>query len=357
MTTNKTSSVGVVAVAALFAGVVFFARGPASLPISRADDQVTVLSQDETVLQEQHHSSAARVSGSGSVRPPVADDNTVSTGAIHAHTALPAATTTMIATSSAPTFTCDPAITDTVYPASMLPKPGPVLPLTDESGNEREHGFMPYVSPPPKCRIPLNRSVWAFWCDCQRGSFQATLAYAAGLRDCCGAELRLFICVSTDDGFREMIRTVAGEATDVWVTRGWTDVGLDEKLRSHGITHFYAHKGPGSDNKHKISRLPWVCNVMHYMFEGRNVGPEIGDVLGRISDVIPVDRHAYLPVIPYMVSRLPVTKTGASLRARLGIPPKALVFGRYGGSTTFDIPCVQRAVCEEAQRAGGTSYV
>jgi glycosyltransferase involved in cell wall biosynthesis len=42
------------------------------------------------------------------------------------------------------------------------------------------------------------------------------------------------------------------------------------------------------------------------------------------------------PAVPHIVTPLPMT--ASDLRAELGIPPQALVFGRHGGSDSFDIP-------------------
>lgn len=62
-----------------------------------------------------------------------------------------------------------------------------------------------------------------------------------------------------------------------------------------------------------------------------------------------IGKHTY---IPFMVDFPPMMDTSVTtavpkelnFRERLGIPKDALVFGRYGGMRTFDIPFVQQAV-------------
>ena len=75
------------------------------------------------------------------------------------------------------------------------------------------------------------------------------------------------------------------------------------------------------------------------VFDGRE---EHGHSYARISDYVPGNS----PIIPHMVR--PVIFTGSSLRKSLGIPENALVFCRYGGTTTFDISFVHQLICDIA---------
>jgi hypothetical protein len=73
-----------------------------------------------------------------------------------------------------------------------------------------------------------------------------------------------------------------------------------------------------------------------------------GDVYASISDWVS-DHHGApdrprVPVVPYIV-HLP-EGDGSDLRAELGIPRDAIVFGRHGGAGTFDIPFVHAVVAE-----------
>lgn len=54
-----------------------------------------------------------------------------------------------------------------------------------------------------------------------------------------------------------------------------------------------------------------------------------------------------VPIVPYIVR--PGAPLGTDLRAALGIPRNATVFGRHGGFTTFDVPYVPPAICEYAK--------
>jgi hypothetical protein len=76
----------------------------------------------------------------------------------------------------------------------------------------------------------------------------------------------------------------------------------------------------------------------------------------RISPCVPkggpgTDRqHAHtVPVVPHIVR--PAALHGPDLRAELGIPPDATVFGRHGGYETFDIPFVREVVFSMASAA------
>ena len=61
------------------------------------------------------------------------------------------------------------------------------------------------------------------------------------------------------------------------------------------------------------------------------------------------------PVVPHVVR--PCEPCGADLRAALGIPPDATVFGRHGGYHTFDISFVHAAVREVAERRPDIFFV
>lgn len=70
-----------------------------------------------------------------------------------------------------------------------------------------------------------------------------------------------------------------------------------------------------------------------------------GDVYAAISTWV-AEHHGVpgappCPVVPYMVWLPPVE---GDLRAELGIPPTATVFGRHGGAGTFDLPFVHEEV-------------
>lgn len=54
-----------------------------------------------------------------------------------------------------------------------------------------------------------------------------------------------------------------------------------------------------------------------------------------------------LPYVPHMID---LPRCGGNLRSELGIPADAIVFGRYGGKETFDIPFTKRVIYSVAKK-------
>lgn len=77
--------------------------------------------------------------------------------------------------------------------------------------------------------------------------------------------------------------------------------------------------------------------IVHAIFECRQ--PH-GHVYASISDFMVRKCGARCPVLPF-IAQLPSVQ---DLRAKLGIPPDALVFGRHGGYEQFDVEYVREAV-------------
>ncbi len=114
---------------------------------------------------------------------------------------------------------------------------------------------------------------------------------------------------------------------------------VDAIIKRENIEIFYVQKaGPVDD---KISH---VCkNAVHAVFT--ELQPH-GNVYAGISKWLSsLYKGAKLPHVPYMVR---VADTDQTLRAELGIPKDAVVFGRHGSSGTFDISFAQEAVREMA---------
>lgn len=210
--------------------------------------------------------------------------------------------------------------------------------------------------PPHKCQRPLDEQRWVFWCNCIRGSFAATLSIARHL-DEQGVAVVGFICVAGSEGGNQpsQAKTIAQlwarflprqpdfEVLETKKPDGtWTKKGVDELVAKLRGTHVYAHLSRGPGSKWQCG-LHGVCNVHHYMFNANRPG---GDVALRISTAVP----GPVPVVEYIVDPPRQTDLGASdMRAELSIPENATVIGRYGGFGTFDIRCVQEAVCRVAK--------
>ena len=120
--------------------------------------------------------------------------------------------------------------------------------------------------------------------------------------------------------------------------------------REHVDALYLIKSGPASDNK--LSALPGVRNLVHAVF---NASTPHGDVYARVSEAVPTADGVHVPVVPHMIEQAPYTTKG--LRAELGIPRNATVFGRHGGFDTFDIQHARAAVCQVAHREPGIYFL
>jgi hypothetical protein len=76
-----------------------------------------------------------------------------------------------------------------------------------------------------------------------------------------------------------------------------------------------------------------------------DVSGQEGDIYCVISDQLNRKYGSKFPVIPHMVR---VGETNKDLRNDLNIPKEAIVYGRYGGQTTFNIQEARQAVYDVA---------
>lgn len=118
---------------------------------------------------------------------------------------------------------------------------------------------------------------------------------------------------------------------------------LSSILKDEGVSIFYNLKSGENDN----FLFPGVKNVCHSIFT-YNSSQKHGDIYIPISPTI-VDKNIrdLTPFVPHMVKPLPPVTD--NLRSFLNIPDTALVFGRYGGEETFNIPFVHQAIVEIAE--------
>lgn len=113
----------------------------------------------------------------------------------------------------------------------------------------------------------------------------------------------------------------------------------EEIMKRENVDIFYAQKYGNRDD-----RCTQVCkNAFHAVF----VVEKHGDAYASISSYLS-EKHkeCQVPFVPYMVK---VDSTEETLRKELGIPEKAVVFGRHGGIHTFSIPYAKEAVIEMAK--------
>lgn len=116
--------------------------------------------------------------------------------------------------------------------------------------------------------------------------------------------------------------------------------GLDDFLERTKADVCYFIKSGENDGI-----LTRTCkNVVHAVFRHRE--PH-GDIYAYISEWLSnFMSDGQLPWVPHIVE---MPASSGNLRRQLGIPSDAIVFGRYGGVETFDIPFAQVAVREIAK--------
>jgi hypothetical protein len=120
--------------------------------------------------------------------------------------------------------------------------------------------------------------------------------------------------------------------------------GLDELediLASQKVDFLYCIKS-GQNDGIVSSRVRTLVHAVFGYCEPH------GDVYAYVSDWL--SRYASAgeyPAVPHIVSPLPLV---GDLRNELGIPRDAIVFGRHGGSDSFDIPFVHTVVQELAHQ-------
>ena len=121
---------------------------------------------------------------------------------------------------------------------------------------------------------------------------------------------------------------------------------LDEALRRERVDFMYTirtgHLEPG---------IPKDCPCgIHVMFQ--HYTPH-GTVYAYVSQWLSLQAKQALgvdvPYVPHMVYGTQNARRG--LRRRLGIPREAVVFGRYGGFTQFDLALAQQAVIEVLKKS------
>lgn len=80
-----------------------------------------------------------------------------------------------------------------------------------------------------------------------------------------------------------------------------------------------------------------------------------GDVYAYVSEWLSKEMtNGVAPFVPHMIS---IEKTEADLRDELNIPKDAIVFGRHGGDTTFDLPFVKKLIVEISKKRKDLYFV
>ena len=115
---------------------------------------------------------------------------------------------------------------------------------------------------------------------------------------------------------------------------------LNQSISDNNIDIFYALKGGWRDEV-EVNQCKYAVHCVFQFCEPH------GDVYAYISDWLAegVGNNQY-PYVPHIVT---MPENPNSLRDRLGIPTDALVIGRHGGETSFDIPWAKEVVFEVAK--------
>jgi len=119
-----------------------------------------------------------------------------------------------------------------------------------------------------------------------------------------------------------------------------TRVDINAVIKNQSVDVCYTQKSGELDE--------WgtdLCkSVVHCVFMSKQ--PH-GHVYSVIHDDINRIHGTHFPVVPYMVR---VDDNNDSFREELGIPSNAVVVGRYGSASSFDLPFVHEAVVELLNR-------
>ncbi len=109
---------------------------------------------------------------------------------------------------------------------------------------------------------------------------------------------------------------------------------IDEVVVRCEITHLYIIKYGVNDGL-----VSSKCkNLIHCVF---NTTQPHGDVYAAVSNTVNVLHHTDVPVVPHLIR---VNNTLDNYRQELQIPENCIVFGRYGGADSFDIPFVKECI-------------
>jgi hypothetical protein len=110
-------------------------------------------------------------------------------------------------------------------------------------------------------------------------------------------------------------------------------INLNVKI-FYTLTYGFSENYPYSEHINVLG----IKYLVHCVF---NTTRKFGDIYVPISDYLNKKFGTNYPVLPHMIR---IHDTNDDLREELGIPKDAVVFGRYGGYTTFDIDYVKETV-------------
>jgi len=170
-----------------------------------------------------------------------------------------------------------------------------------------------------------------------RGTEVALVDYGRGNREVLGGD-SFFLLPWREGGDAHPIVREMRKVGPVHFYR--TEQERETILKKEKADFFYCIKNGFSDGAESRSTPTGI----HAIFRESEFH---GDVYAYVSPWLSrVMSNGKTPFVPHMVNLPP---PHGDLRAELGIPSDAVVFGRHGGDDSFDIPWVQQTVVETAK--------
>jgi hypothetical protein len=123
---------------------------------------------------------------------------------------------------------------------------------------------------------------------------------------------------------------------------------LEQLLAAHNVDALYCIKSGQNDGIISTRRRTLVHSVFGYCEPHGDIYAYVSDWLSQYAS------GGRYPAVPHIVSPLPMS---GNLRRELGIPDDAIVFGRHGGSDTFDLPFAQIVVQELARQTDNIFFL
>lgn len=125
------------------------------------------------------------------------------------------------------------------------------------------------------------------------------------------------------------------------------DEDINKIIDDNNITHLYVAKFGTYDGIVKVN-----CRLMvHCVFDSRYPHGDKCAVIGKtINDIY----NTNLPIVPHIVT---LPNHDENLRKDLNIPNDMIVFGRYGGDDTFNLPFVHQVIKNIVERSKSIYFI
>ena len=193
---------------------------------------------------------------------------------------------------------------------------------------------------------------------CERGSEVALFDYADYSERLCGARSFILYDAKSSKNVDIVVTKFKARFGDRLIPLEAVDPDLGHAVLRHQLSHCYVIKFGHCEEPalRCFGAAASACRILvHAVFDASE--PH-GHAYARISPCVPCRpsrRAARVPVVPHIVR--PAALHGSDLRAELGIPTSATVFGRSGGLDTFDIPEARAAVLSVALQRSDVWFV